>query len=95
MDRRYYVYILASGSAVLYVGMTNALARRIRQHKEKLVPGFTRKYHVDRLVHYEAFDDVRTAITREKRIKAWRREKKIALIEATNPKWIDLSPEWL
>jgi putative endonuclease len=95
VDKRYYVYILASSSAVLYVGMTNGLARRIRQHKEKLVPGFTQKYHVDRLVHYEAFDDVRSAITREKRIKGWRRQKKIALIETTNPRWIDLSAEWL
>jgi putative endonuclease len=75
--------------------MTNGLARRIRQHKEKLVPGFTQKYHVDRLVHYEAFDDVRSAITREKRIKGWRRQKKIALIETTNPRWIDLSAEWV
>lgn len=94
-DKRYYVYILASGSAVLYIGVTNGLARRIRQHKEKLVPGVTQKYDVDRLVHYEWFENVRSAITREKRIKSWRREKKIALIEATNPRWIDLNAEWL
>jgi putative endonuclease len=95
MDNRYYVYIVASVSGVLYTGVTNSVLRRVHQHKEKRTSGFTQKYNVDRLVHFEVFQDVRTAITREKRIKRWRREKKVALIEATNPKWEDLSAAWL
>ncbi|HEY0701594.1 MAG TPA: GIY-YIG nuclease family protein [Candidatus Acidoferrales bacterium] len=94
MDKRYSVYIAASVSGVLYTGMTNSVVRRIHQHKEKRTPGFTQKYNVTRLVHYESFEHVRTAITREKTIKRWRRGKKVALIEATNPKWNDLSAEW-
>jgi putative endonuclease len=95
MDKRYYVYIVASVSGVLYTGMTNSVLRRVHQHKEKRTPGFTQKYNVDRLGHFEAFEDVRAAITREKRIKRWRREKKVALIEATNPRWEDLSADGL
>jgi putative endonuclease len=75
---RYYVYILSNVSRMLYTGMTNDLASRVRQHKEKHVEGFTRRYNLHRLVYYEEFQDVRKAIAREKEIKSWRRDKKIA-----------------
>lgn len=73
---RYYVYILASRSRTLYTGVTNNLKRRILEHRQGSVPGFTRKYRIRRLVHFEPFDDVHRALVCEKRIKAWRREKK-------------------
>jgi putative endonuclease len=92
---QYFTYILASRSRVLYVGITNDLQRRVYQHKNKLIPGFTCKYNVNRLVYFETTNDVRAAITREKEIKAWRREKKVALIESTNPQWRDLSEDWM
>ena len=90
----YHVYILASPSAVLYTGVTNHLERRTADHKQKLVPGFTRDYNVTRLVYFEAFGDVRAAIAREKQIKGWRRGKKITLIEKMNPQWRDLSEDF-
>ena len=93
-QRLYYVYILASASRVLYTGVTNDVQRRVRQHKEKHIPGFTRKYNVTQLMHCEVFSDVRLAIAREKQIKAWTRAKRIALIESKNPHWKDLSEEW-
>ena len=93
MSKQYYVYIMASKSRVLYVGMTNDLQCRVEQHKQKLVEGFTQKYNVTRLVYYEATNDVRSAITREKQIKAWRRSKKVELIESADPTWKDLSEE--
>ena len=92
--RDYYVYITASRSRVLYVGVANDLERRVRQHKLKIIPGFTSRYNVDRLVYYESTGDIRAAIAREKEIKGWRREKKVALIEAVNPEWKDLTDEW-
>jgi putative endonuclease len=92
--RHYYVYVLSSWSRVLYVGVTNDLERRVYQHKHKLVPGFTSKYNISRLVHYEETTDVREAIAREKQIKGWTRRKKAALIEASNPAWVDLSADW-
>ncbi len=92
--RTYYVYILASKSCVLYVGVTNNLERRLFEHRQKLAPGFTAKYNVTRLVYFETFENVRDAIAREKQLKPWRREKKIALIEAMNPEWRDLSAAW-
>jgi putative endonuclease len=92
-DRTYYVYIMASRSRNLYTGMTNALERRVYEHKRGLIPGFTRKYHIGRLVYYEAFQDVRAAIAREKQIKAWTRAKRIALIESQNPTWHDLAED--
>ncbi|MEA2708817.1 MAG: putative endonuclease [Phycisphaerales bacterium] len=88
--KTYYVYIVASKSGVLYVGVTNDLERRIAEHKAKLVPGFTAKYNCDRLVWFEEFASVNDAIAAEKRIKGWRREKKIALIAETNPAMVDL-----
>ena len=89
----YYVYILASRiGGTLYIGVTNDLVRRVYEHKEKLVPGFTSTYDVCRLVYYEQFEDVEAAIHREKRLKKWKREWKIALVEKTNPNWVDLYP---
>ena len=92
--RTYYVYILASRSRTLYTGVTNNLARRVWQHREGAVPGFTTKYRIHRLVYYEAFRDVRRAIARETEIKKWRREKKVAMIEKGNPTWEDLAAGW-
>lgn len=87
----YYVYLLASRKhGTLYLGATNDLVRRVYQHKTKAVRGFTAKYRVDRLVWFEAHDDVTAAITREKELKKWRRDWKIALIEHDNPDWLDL-----
>ena len=74
--------------------MTNNLERRLYEHKNKLVDGFTKLYQIDRLVFFESTNDVRVAIEREKEIKKWRREKKIALIETINPLWADLSKDW-
>jgi len=91
MNRTYFVYILASRSRNLYTGVTNNLQRRMVEHREDLVPGFTSKYNISRLVHFEVFGDIRYAIAREKEIKAWRREKKIWLIERQNPTWEDLA----
>ena len=93
--KQYFVYILASRSRVLYIGITNDLQRRVYEHQHKLIPGFTSKYNVNRLVYFETTTDVRAAIAREKEIKAWRREKKAKLIEAINPQWKDLSEEWV
>ncbi len=92
--REYFVYILASKSGVLYIGVTNDLARRMFEHRHKLVLGFTGKYNVSRLVYFESFGDIRDAIAREKQLKGWRREKKVALIERENPIWRDLSDPW-
>lgn len=86
--------MLASATGVLYVGVTNHLERRVAQHKEKRLPGFTKRYSMTRLVYFEPFGDVRDAITREKKIKAWRREKKLALIRSMNPSFRDLSPDF-
>jgi putative endonuclease len=87
----YHVYILANATGVLYIGVTNHLDRRIAEHRSKQVPGFIRDYNVDRLVYFETFGDVRSAIAREKQLKSWRREKKIALIRSVNPEFADLS----
>jgi putative endonuclease len=87
----YYVYILANAaSTVLYVGVTNDLARRVFEHKGKFVAGFTSRYNVPKLVYYELFDEPESAITREKQLKAGSRKKKMALIDAVNPAWDDL-----
>lgn len=89
----YWVYILTNQiNSVLYVGVTNDLVRRIEEHRQKLVPGFTSKYNLTKLVHFEETGDVRSAIEREKRLKGWTRAKKNALIDQTNPQWNDLSP---
>jgi putative endonuclease len=92
--KQYYIYILTSPSGTLYTGMTNNLQRRVYEHKNKLIEGFTKKYNVTRLVYFEVFPNARDAIAREKQIKSWRRSKKIDLIKTMNPKWKDLSEEW-
>jgi putative endonuclease len=91
MREVFHVYMTASKSRVIYVGMTNDLARRVREHKEKGTPSFTNRFNVDRLVWYEEHGGPRSAIAREKQIKGWVRAKKIALIEAKNLQWKDLS----
>ena len=94
MKNSYYVYIMHSHSGVLYIGVTNNLERRVREHKRKQFPGFTHKYNVVFLTYFEETGDIHTAIEREKQLKGWRRDKKIALIEKQNPDWIDLSTDW-
>ncbi|MGA8220283.1 MAG: GIY-YIG nuclease family protein [Candidatus Acidiferrales bacterium] len=88
-----FVYILASKSGVLYTGVTSNLDLRTVQHRLKMTEGFTKEFNVTRLVYYERFGDIRQAIAREKQIKGWLRAKKIALIEAANPKWKDLAED--
>ena len=85
---------MASRSKTLYVGMTSDLMRRVYEHKHKLIPGFTSQYNIHRLVYFEVIPDAKSAIAREKQIKAWSRAKKVALIESVNPVWDDLSEEW-
>lgn len=93
-DHEYFVYIVCSGSGTLYIGMTNSIYRRALEHERGEVEGFASKYHCDRLVYYEGFDDVHKAIGREKQLKGWSRAKKIALIESKNPRWEDLAEKW-
>jgi putative endonuclease len=94
MSAPYFVYILASGrNGTLYIGVTNDLARRLAEHKGKFVPGFTRKYQVDQLVYFEAFESILEARAREHSMKRWRRAWKIALIEKLNPGWRDLTDD--
>jgi putative endonuclease len=90
----YYVYILSSRTKTLYVGVTNNMERRAWEHKTGFVEGFTKKYSIHRLVYYEDYRSIRDAIAREKQVKAWRREKKVALIESLNPEWDDLASDW-
>lgn len=92
MEKQYCVYILASKKyGTLYIGVTSNLATRIYKHKENLMDGFTKKYHIHQLVYYEIYDDVFHAITREKQLKKWKRQWKINLIESKNPQWINLT----
>jgi len=91
---QYYIYIMTNRSRTLYTGVANNLVRRVYEHKQKLIEGFTKKYNITILVYYEATTDIRSAIAREKQIKGWRRSKKIALIESANPQWRDLSEDW-
>jgi len=84
---------MASLSQTLYIGVTNHLARRVQEHKEKSASAFTTKYRVNRLVYFEEFADILAAIARETQLKGWRRDRKIELIENTNPNWNDLSEE--
>ncbi len=92
--KSYYVYIMTNKSGTLYTGVTNNLERRVYEHKHKLVPGFTSKYNITKLVYFEEGNDVNAALAREKQIKGWLRAKKIALIESVNPEWKDLSLDW-
>jgi putative endonuclease len=87
----FYVYLLASRRhGTLYLGVTNNLVRRVYEHKTKAVPGFTKRYNVDRLVWFEIHDEILSAIEREKKLKKWKRDWKIRLIEESNPNWVDL-----
>jgi putative endonuclease len=95
-DKTYYIYILANWcNKVLYVGVTNDLQRRVYEHKQKLLKGFTQRYNVDRLVYFEVCSDALVAIEREKQIKSWSREKKNKLVESQNREWVDLYPSIL
>ena len=89
--KQYYVYIMSNESRTLYTGVTSDLELRVYEHKQKLIPGFTAKYNVTRLVYTETTQYIQAAIAREKQIKGWLRRKKIALIESMNPEWKDLS----
>lgn len=88
--KNYFVYILTNNSKTLYVGVTNNLERRLYEHKNKLINGFTKKYNLDKLVYYEVSNDINSAIAREKQLKGWHKEWKINLIEESNPYWKDL-----
>ncbi len=92
--RMYYVYILTNWNhKVMYIGVTNDLYKRIYQHKNKLIDGFTKKYNVTKLVYYESTEDVTSAIAREKQLKGWSRKKKNKLVIMINPEWKDLGAE--
>ncbi len=94
-DKKYYVYLLTNwNNKVMYIGVTSNLTKRIYEHKNKLVKGFTEKYKINKLVYFEETTDVMTALQREKEIKKWRREKKNQLVNQVNPRWKDLSLEW-
>ena len=91
----YYVYILANTTnSTVYIGVTSDLMRRLWEHRNDVIEGFTKRYHVHKLVYYETFQDVQEAIAREKQLKRWRRAKKNALIESVNPAWEDLAGDW-
>ncbi len=94
IERWYSVYILTGESGVLYIGMTNNLKRRIGEHKQKKIEGFTKKYGLTKLVHFERYATATAAIAREKQLKGWARKRKIELIETGNPNWLDLASEW-
>ncbi|MDO9365313.1 MAG: GIY-YIG nuclease family protein [Methylotenera sp.] len=95
MDRTYFVYAITNwNNKVLYIGMTNNLERRMFEHKNKLLAGFSATYNLKKLVYFETSNDVISTISREKEIKKWRREKKNAMIETINPEWKDLSLSW-
>jgi len=90
-EKQYYVYIMTTkNNTTLYIGVTNDLVRRVHEHKNHLIYGFSRRYNTERLAYYEVSEDINSAIAREKQIKGWLRKKKIALIESMNPEWHDL-----
>ena len=94
-NRNYYVYIMASQSRVIYVGVTNNLEVRVWQHKTGFSEGFTKKYNVNKLVYFEHCNNINDAIAREKQLKRWSRGKKVFLIEMENPMWDDLAAGWV
>ena len=90
--KQYFVYMVTNkGRTTLYIGITNSLMRRVFQHRQGKIPGFSKRYNTNRLVYYEQYNDVRDAIAREKQLKGWSRKKKEALINSVNPKWTDLA----
>ncbi|MSQ13642.1 MAG: GIY-YIG nuclease family protein [Dehalococcoidia bacterium] len=91
---QYYVYIMTNVSRTLYIGVTTNLERRILEHKQKLVEGFTKQYNITMLAYYEVAESYEGAIGREKQLKRWLQARKIALAESMNPSWLDLSAEW-
>ena len=93
-NRQYFIYIMTNRSGTPYIGLTNDIKKRIYQHKNKLINGFTKKYNIDRLIYFETFSDVYSAIDREKTIKGWLRKKKTELVNEVNPQWRDLSQDW-
>ena len=95
-NKTYFVYLITNwNNKVMYVGVTNDLERRINEHRSKVVKGFTEKYNVNKLVHFEETSDVHSALEREKEIKKWRREKKDKLVEKANPEWRDLIEDFV
>jgi putative endonuclease len=90
----YWMYIMTNRSGALYVGVTGNLARLVHEHRHHLVPGFTSKYLIDRLIHAESYGEIRDAIAREKQVKGWIRARKLALIAESNPDWRELGEEW-
>ena len=92
--KNYYIYILTNKSKTLYIGVTNNLNRRVYEHKNKLIEGFTKKYNLDKLVYFEVFNNIEDAIRREKQLKNWHRQWKINLVESVNKEWKDLSLEF-
>ncbi|MBN1363461.1 MAG: GIY-YIG nuclease family protein [Syntrophaceae bacterium] len=94
--KTYYIYIMTNwNNKVMYAGVTSDLQKRVYQHKNKLINGFTSKYNVNKLVYFEETNDVQVALNREKEIKKWRREKKNNLVNSVNPEWQDVSEDWL
>jgi putative endonuclease len=94
MAQDFYVYIMSNVSKTLYIGVTNNLERRVHEHRAKSRPGFTQRYNVTMLVHMEHFNDPTSAIEREKVLKGWKRDRKLALITSQNPGWLDLAADW-
>jgi putative endonuclease len=92
--KEYFVYIMANSVHMTYIGLTNHLIRRVHEHKTGIINGYTKKYHMNKLVFFESGSDIRAAILREKQIKGWTRARKIQLIEFINPEWNDLSEDW-
>jgi len=93
--KNYFVYILTNyNNNVMYIGVTGNLEKRIYEHKNKIIAGFTQKYNVDKLVYYETYSRIEDAIAQEKRLKGWKRERKNKLVETINNEWVDLSSDW-
>ncbi len=92
--KTFYVYIMVSKSGTLYIGLTSNIKKRVYEHKNHSIPGFTDKYDIDRLLYFEVIRASASAINREKQLKSWRREKKVKLIDSLNPEWNDLSQNW-
>jgi putative endonuclease len=92
--KTFHVYVMGSKTGTLYVGVTSDIKKRVYEHKNHLIPAFTDKYNIDRLLYFEKIRDASSAINREKQIKAWKREKNVALIDSINSAWNDLSEDW-